>query len=1123
MRTVVMPPACDLVRLTHSYGGAVKGLTFTLKVIKAVPTPRDFATVTGHGCQWVQCGILWVQLNHIKARQYCKNVSLQSYLNSLPEYMLGYGCIYICTRDNEVVQGDTVRVPYITVSDANLSAAKRSPAVLYLNRWDKNELGWSAVGGNISALSIPRSQDSLQVLFENFVKLSMNTLVNNIKLFDAEKLIMAGSTTVTSVPPVAELPVETIVEVDDENTIIARHKEDEPEAVQMSLLPQEGDYVVFGESHTGITVRNGRSYYNRDSFYDNPAFISGLVQLLQTSEKKVNQQLVPLADYASYDISQLKDVICTNIASYYTRKPSDGFGMTGRTLFKNVMTKAMENGIWSDVSESEVRGYASAHNIDLPFNNISVDVTDAEYLLSIFQDDYAQTIKFLDKWQQGDVMQVADEFKPFFIRENRLVWLFIAEILKLKYKFEPLIDYRGTLYTLISQNPYNLIYYSSSISILDMDKIAMLMGVFNKPELEAARCVAFIHSVMVDEDNSVVNCRTCVPKQEILTRLKYGYTVPATMQKQLLMNSGYAIERNMLINVTTYLGVSEKNFVLTQTEFEKSGTKTVYLRSVDMRQAVASYIQAGLGVEYEGCLIDYTMLQREVGIYQMCKGLCERDALCELSETDKQRVISEFEQSKQAVLEEKQKKVFDLQGNAVAVTGSAGTGKTFVAEAIIKYEKARGRTEDEIILIAPTGGAANRLRSLTGHKANTIHSFLHLGISREQSLMDESQHNFQQVSPKVVIVDESSMITLDLMYTLFSCLDLLTVNIYFLGDVAQLPPIGFGKPFMNMLKYLPCVTLEVSKRASSESMITRNANAFLDVESGAEIVNGTDFNLIQADNLSVQQEIVKICNHHLGVDKVQGLPDIFTDDIQVVTPVKRENYAWGCGQLNTLLRGIFNPNYAQQDCIQFAQGDSTAAYYVGDKVVNLKNHSFMRRYEEIMSDTFEMLSEMGITNGDIGKIVKIVDGSKVTFMTDYGLPDRKRTAIQNSRKEYIYIFVEYKSINVETKMETRYLISYAAKKLNGNFVNAVDLSEIELAYAITTHKMQGSQAAVVIAPLFNIGFASDFISNNMVYTGMTRAQKHCYMVGDVIGNFSALEKARKTLVLAKKLSIFDKY
>ena len=90
-------------------------------------------------------------------------------------------------------------------------------------------------------------------------------------------------------------------------------------------------------------------------------------------------------------------------------------------------------------------------------------------------------------------------------------------------------------------------------------------------------------------------------------------------------------------------------------------------------------------------------------------------------------------------------------------------------------------------------------------------------------------------------------------------------------------------------------------------------------------------------------------------------------------------------------------------------------------------------------------------------------------------------------------------------------------------VNDLDLSELDLAYALTTHKMEGSQAKIVICPILNPGYLGDFMNNHMLYTAISRAQKLCVLLGDVEGPYSTIEKMRRITVLDKRLSLFDKY
>ena len=256
--------------------------------------------------------------------------------------------------------------------------------------------------------------------------------------------------------------------------------------------------------------------------------------------------------------------------------------------------------------------------------------------------------------------------------------------------------------------------------------------------------------------------------------------------------------------------------------------------------------------------------------------------------------------------------------------------------------------EDGIVFAAPTGKAANRLKEVVKRQTRTIHSLYGLGVE-DYSLQEKSVPAREVRSDiRVLIIDESSMINIDLMYNALLRVDNHT-RIFFLGDIEQLPPIGFGKPFANLLRFIPCVVLNVSKRAAENSTIARNNKRIIDTGSIEDLEDGDDFRLIQEENpQNVANLILDVCKYHLGkgtannFNPIKNLKVLDVDDIQVATPLNKG--PWGIKSLNTQLQDIFNPRKQKETYIVMQVGkDEFQEFRLGDRVIHLCNNGKMVR------------------------------------------------------------------------------------------------------------------------------------------------------------------------------------
>lgn len=369
------------------------------------------------------------------------------------------------------------------------------------------------------------------------------------------------------------------------------------------------------------------------------------------------------------------------------------------------------------------------------------------------------------------------------------------------------------------------------------------------------------------------------------------------------------------------------------------------------------------------------------------------------------------------------------------ITGGPGTGKTTIIKAIIHIYENNGM---KVILGAPTGRAAKRMTESTGREAKTIHRLLEMGISEN----DESVFEKGESSPldcDVIIIDEASMIDIILMQTLLKAINLGT-RLIIVGDVDQLPSVGPGNVLKDLIdsEYIKVVRLKEIFRQGSESLIVVNAHRINEGQMPLLNQKDKDFFFINEENQErIVDSIIDLINRRLPTfnkswDRLK--------DMQVLTPMRKG--ILGVTNLNTRLQEIFNP--PSKDKKEKASRD--IIFREGDKVMQIKNNYTLKW---IRVNGYGENEGVGVFNGDLGFIESIDEERKVL------------TIIFDEERKVIYDF---------------------------SF-----LDELDLAYATTIHKSQGSEFKVVIIPVF---MGSPFLMNrNLLYTGITRAKQLVVVVG----------------------------
>lgn len=371
----------------------------------------------------------------------------------------------------------------------------------------------------------------------------------------------------------------------------------------------------------------------------------------------------------------------------------------------------------------------------------------------------------------------------------------------------------------------------------------------------------------------------------------------------------------------------------------------------------------------------------------------------------------------------------------LVITGGPGTGKTTTINSIIKYFELEGL---DIFLAAPTGRAAKRMSEMTGYEARTIHRMLELNGGMEGTAGFERNEN-NPLETDVVIIDEMSMVDISLMNSLLKAVALGT-RLILVGDVNQLPSVGPGSVLKDIIDSRQFHVVQLTKifRQAKESDIVVNAHK---INRGEEVSldnKSMDFFFLKRYDADVIINVML----QLIMQKLPKFVNAEPYEIQVLTPMKKGNL--GVERLNGILQRFLNPPNAKKKEKEYG----SKIFREGDKVMQIKNN-YQLEWEIQSKYGFAIDRGTGIFNGDTGIIDEI-----------------------NDYKETITVIYEDEKV-----------VEYPFKLLE----------ELELAYAITIHKSQGSEYPAVIIPL--LSGPRMLMNRNLLYTAVTRARKCVTLVG----------------------------
>ncbi len=405
-----------------------------------------------------------------------------------------------------------------------------------------------------------------------------------------------------------------------------------------------------------------------------------------------------------------------------------------------------------------------------------------------------------------------------------------------------------------------------------------------------------------------------------------------------------------------------------------------------------------------------------------------------------------------------------IRNGLIILSGGPGTGKTATINLIIKYFEEENL---DICLAAPTGRAAKRMTEATGFEAKTIHRLLELNsaLSDETARRVSFERNEENpIDADIIIIDEMSMVDIQLFQALLKAVQPGT-RLMLVGDVDQLPSVGPGQVLSDLIKSkcFPTVILERIFRQAEKSDIVVNAHR---INKGQPITmdnKSRDFFMLERSDTNV------IYKHMIQLiqDKLPKYVNATFMDIQVLTPMRKGPL--GCETLNGILQKYLNPPHVSKK--EYVAGETV--FRLGDKVMQIKNN-YQLEWEIVSKYGIPIDRGQGIFNGDMGRIVEI----------------------NESASNLVVEFDEHRRVTYPYSI----------------------LDELELSYAITIHKSQGSEYPAVILPLLT--GPRMLFNRNLLYTGITRAKGCVTILGSsntVLGMIDNVSENQRYTGLCRRI------
>lgn len=569
-------------------------------------------------------------------------------------------------------------------------------------------------------------------------------------------------------------------------------------------------------------------------------------------------------------------------------------------------------------------------------------------------------------------------------RELRNAMLFLQKYgISLNLAVKIYHQYGERMYSIIQENPYRLAEDISGVGFKIADEIAAKVGIRSDADYRVR--AGILYALLQAANNGHVY----LPKSVLV-----GKTC------EILIVEAQTVERHLM-------GLAmEKKIVIKESEQEPQIYSSAYY-----------YMELNTAGMLHDLNITYDISEAQI---QQRLANIERESNLELDEMQRYAVTKA------------------VSHGLFVITGGPGTGKTTTINAILRFFEAEGM---DMLLAAPTGRAAKRMKETTGYEASTIHRMLEIskGVEDNSGRMMFERNETNPLETDVIIVDEMSMVDIALMHSLLKAITVGT-RVILVGDVNQLPSVGPGNVLRDIIdsKEFSVVKLTKIFRQATESDIIVNAHK---INAGEQICldnKSKDFFLLKRDDVNVIMNVMI----QLVRDKMPKYVNASVYDIQVLTPMRKGEL--GVERLNQVLQQYLNPPESSKKEKEYMGG----VFREGDKVMQIKNN-YQLTWETKSRYGITIESGTGVFNGDMGVIREI------------------------------NLFAELVTVEFDEGRLVEYPFS--------------QLEELELAYAVTIHKSQGSEYPAIVIPI--LSGPRMLFNRNLLYTAVTRAKQCVTIVG----------------------------
>lgn len=488
-------------------------------------------------------------------------------------------------------------------------------------------------------------------------------------------------------------------------------------------------------------------------------------------------------------------------------------------------------------------------------------------------------------------------------------------------------------------------------------------------------------------------------------------------------------------------------------------------------EAIEQSVTDGILILEDGKLYLRKQYASEVEVANHIKRLTGQAV--EKTDTEIEAVLDALLKEKGLHLESKQREAVIAfnrsRGGVYILNGSAGTGKTFTFNLLLEVAKRlypKGYRDEAILAVAPTGKAAKVAQRSIGMECQTIHRALGYQGETNADMTMFNYNNANRLPHSIVACDETSMIDIELAQCFFSAIETGT-KVILMGDTKQLPSVGAGNVLADLIQSerATVITLSVVKRQASLSGVLSNATNVIESKMIETAQTHDFFHLNHQGAQAIQQCMLA------SVSRLMTKGHEFKD-IQVLVPQRIGGL--GSYMLNYLLQKQFN-QYSGKSKVYlttFDVGGTNFELYLkpGDKVIHTKNNYAMDLYTKRADGTFQKIEEQTVTNGETGVVVEIEEYSK------------------------------QEEGSSTSKVATRVIVQY--DDFYAYYEDGVQ--ELELAYAITIHKSQGSSWKNVVLPMSTEH--QYMLSNNLIYTAITRAEAFAVVIGQKQAIWNGIQK-----------------